>query len=285
MAPYVSLTSQRALTVVIPPIGYQRTIAHILGTLDNKIELNRCMNETLEGMGRAIFKSWFVDFDPVRAKMNGEPPEAICRCLGITPELLDLFPDRLQDSELGEIPEGWRVSSLGEHIEIYDSKRIPLSLREREKRRGPYPYYGAASVMDYVDDYIFEGLYILMGEDGSVVHDDGTPVTQYVWGKFWVNNHAHVLRAKTPMSNEHLLLLLKQTNIVPFVTGAVQPKLSQGNLKSIPHVAAPDALNAAFGTITDWFFSKKRANEEEITTLSILRDSLLSKMLSGELIV
>ena len=95
------------LPILRPPLDDQRVIAHILGTLDDKIDLNRRMNETLEAMARAIFKSWFVDFDPVRAKASGEPSESICRRLGLTPELLACFPDSLQDSELGQIPAGW----------------------------------------------------------------------------------------------------------------------------------------------------------------------------------
>ena len=96
----------------------QRRIAHILGTLDDKIENNRKTAKTLEAMAQAIFKSWFVDFDPVRAKMAGESRESICKRLKLTPEILDLFPDRLVDSELGEIPEGWEVRSLGELVNI-----------------------------------------------------------------------------------------------------------------------------------------------------------------------
>ena len=90
-----------------PEIGQQRAIAHILGTLDDKIELNRRMNETLEAMARALFKSWFIDFNPVRAKMAGRDP-------GLPQHLADLFPDRLVDSELGPIPEGWEVKTLDE---------------------------------------------------------------------------------------------------------------------------------------------------------------------------
>src|SRR3569623_223556 len=104
------------------------------------------MTEKLEPIARGIYKSWLVDFAPVSAKTSGEPPESICRRLLLSPDLLALFPDRLVDSELVEIPEGWSASTLGDHIEIFDSKRIPLSKREREIRRGQYPYYGAASV-------------------------------------------------------------------------------------------------------------------------------------------
>ena len=96
------VTYLRTLKMSIPPLPEQRAIAHILGTLDDKIELNRRMNETLEAMAQALFKSWFVDFDPVRAKMEG-------RDIGLPKDIADLFPDRLVDSELGEIPEGWKV--------------------------------------------------------------------------------------------------------------------------------------------------------------------------------
>jgi type I restriction enzyme S subunit len=111
MAPYVSLTSQRGLSVTLPPIGVQRAIAQILGTLDDKFELNRRMNETLEAMARAIFKSWFVDFDPVRAKAEG-------RDSGLPKHIADLFPDRFEDSELGEIPTGWQAKSIGDLADV-----------------------------------------------------------------------------------------------------------------------------------------------------------------------
>ena len=101
------------LNILVPPLPEQRTIAHILGKLDDKIELNRRMNETLEEMARALFKSWFVDFDPVRAKMEGRDRDP-----GLPKHLADLFPDRLVDSELGPIPEGWDVSEIGREVEV-----------------------------------------------------------------------------------------------------------------------------------------------------------------------
>ena len=119
--PFISQGDARALTLELPPLSEQRSIAHVLGTLDDKIELNRRMNETLEEMARALFKSWFVDFDPVRAKME-------CRWRrgeslpGLPAEHYDLFPDRLVPSELGEIPEGWGLRSLGSFGEIVTGK-------------------------------------------------------------------------------------------------------------------------------------------------------------------
>jgi type I restriction enzyme S subunit len=178
------------ILIKIPPLPEQRAIARILSSLDDKIEANRCMNETLEAMARAIFKSWFVDFDPVRARAEGRAPA------GMDAETAALFPDGFEEKEGRRVPMRWRLTTLADAIEIHDSKRIPLSNRERANRHGPYPYYGAASVMDYLDDFLFDGKYVLLGEDGSVVNKDGTPTIQYVWGKFWVNNHAMCLQVK-----------------------------------------------------------------------------------------
>ena len=103
----------RKIAMRLPPIAQQLAVASTLSGLDDKIELNRRMNETLEAMARAIFQSWFVDFDPVRAKVSGEPADSICQRLGLTPELLALFSDSFEDSELGEIPQGWLISTIG----------------------------------------------------------------------------------------------------------------------------------------------------------------------------
>ena len=279
MAEYVSLTDQRRMHITLPSAKSQRAIAHILGSLDDKIELNRRMNDTLEAMARALFKSWFVDFDPVRAKAEGRQPS------GMDAETAKLFPSEFVESELGRIPKGWRVGTIGDLIAIHDAKRIPLSAREREQRRGRYPYHGATSVMDHIDGFLFDGTFVLVGEDGSVVTEAGLPFTQYVWGQFWVNNHAHVLSGLGGMSQEHLFLLLSQTNITAFVTGAVQAKLSQGNLRRIPTVVPPPAVSVRFGSAHADLFARFRSNVEETRTLARARDELLPRLLSGELSV
>ena len=117
MAPYLSLIDQKRLRVTLPSIDDQRAIAHILGTLDDKIELNRRMSETLEAMARALFKSWFVDFDPVRAKMEGRAP-------GLPKEIADLFPSRLVESEMGEIPVGWEAAPLPEVLDVNPTRAL-----------------------------------------------------------------------------------------------------------------------------------------------------------------
>ena len=270
------------LTVPIPPLPEQRAIAHILGTLDDKIELNRRMSETLEAMARALFKSWFVDFDPVRAKMDGRWQRGQS-LPGLPAHLYDLFPDRLVDSELGEIPEKWRVGRLGEYIENFDSKRVPLSSREREKLRGIYPYYGAAGVVDYVNDYLFDDIYVLVGEDGSVVTESGHAITQYVWGKFWVNNHAHVLQGRHPVSTEQLYLYFSFESVAPYVTGAVQPKLSQGRMNTMPFLFAGEKVCLEFQRLIEPWFTTYRKRSGESRTLAALRDALLPKLIRGEI--
>lgn len=260
----------------IPSLRIQNEAVNILKSIDDKIALNNQMNETLESMAKAIFKEWFIDFGPVRAKAEGRRP------FGMDDETAALFPDSFEDSELGPIPKGWRVKTLGEVVNCFDSKRIPLSSSEREKRKGIFPYYGASSLMGYVDDFIFDGVHILMGEDGSVINQDGSPVLQYVWGKFWVNNHAHVLTAKD-ISNEHLFLFLKHTVVTPFITGAVQPKLNQGNMNRILFIKALPEIDAIFSKNIESLFAQIRSNRDENIYLCELRDLLLPKLISGEI--
>ena len=212
------------LLVPCPSKSYQDAIVKILTPLDDRISLLRETNTTLEAIAKTLFKSWFVDFDPVKAKAEGRLPE------GMDEATAALFPSEFEESALGLIPKGWSNVSLKEVVSIFDSQRVPLSGGDRAKRKGNYPYYGAASLMDYIDGYIFDGVYCLMGEDGSVAHESGYPIMQYVWGKIWVNNHAHVLQGKNGISTEHVMLSLQRTNIQPLITGAVQAKLSQGNM-------------------------------------------------------
>ncbi|MBA4491539.1 restriction endonuclease subunit S [Paracoccus sp. S1E-3] len=260
------------IELLVPPLPEQRAIAATLGALDDKIELNRKMNATLESMARALFRDWFVDFGPTRAKMEGREPY-------LSPDLWSLFPDRL-DAE-GK-PEGWEVSTIGDFIELLDHKRVPLSSQERAKRQGPYPYHGATSVMDHIDSYLFDERLLLLGEDGSVAKEDGRPFTQYVWGKLWVNNHAHVIKGRN-MSVEQLKLFFDQIDIRPFVTGAVQPKLNQANLRRVPYLRASDAIHSAFDATIAPLYDLVRQLNEESRTLAQTRDLLLPRLMSGEL--
>jgi len=145
-----------------------------------------------------------------------------------------------------------------------------------------YPYYGAATIMDYVNEYIFDGEYILMGEDGTVQTPDGYPILQLPTGKFWVNNHAHIFQAKQPFTNFFIYIFLKQTNISGIVTGAVQPKINQEALKGIDFPNPPIEKTSQFINVTNEFWNKIKSNIEQIHTLTQLRDTLLPKLMSGE---
>jgi type I restriction enzyme S subunit len=124
-------------------------------------------------------------------------------------------------------------TELGKVIKNFDSKRIPLSTMERSKRKGVYPYYGAAEIIDYVDDYLFDGLYLLIAEDGTVTVDGNKPMLQLVNGKFWANNHTHIIQGENEIETKYLYYALLGTNIRPYITGAVQLKLNQQNLNRI----------------------------------------------------
>jgi len=128
----------------------------------------------------------------------------------------------------------WQTTELGEIIDLFDSRRIPLSSRDRQQRQGGFPYYGAQGIIDYIDDYIFDGRYILVAEDGENLNSRKLPLALAADGKFWVNNHAHILRARPGLADDVFLLhCLNSININPYVTGAAQPKLSQANLRII----------------------------------------------------
>lgn len=189
------------------------------------------------------------------------------------------FPYVIDD----DLPNGWHEGKLGDIIEFHDSKRIPLSGKERSERAKIFPYYGAASITDYVDDYLFDGIYLLLGEDGSVVTDAGEPVLQYVFGKFWVNNHAHILTGKNGYSVESLYLLCQRLNIEAIITGAVQPKVSQANLKSIEIIIPPDFLITEFSNRVDTLFILYRNNVLQCEKLISFRDQILTKLMSGEI--
>jgi type I restriction enzyme S subunit len=138
-------------------------------------------------------------------------------------------------------------------------------------------------LMDYVDDYIFDGIYVLLGEDGSVIDSKGYPILQYVWGKFWVNNHAHVLKGKNGFNEDSIYMLLKNTNVQCIVTGAVQLKINQTNLKSLKIIIPQYDCILNFNHILEPLFISKRNVLEENQTLIALRDTLLPKLMSGEI--
>ena len=245
--PQITFTELSNLTIPVPSIAEQEAIVATIKCIEDKIECNTVINDNLQQQAQALYGK--------------------------------LFPYAVAD----DLPAGWRVGTVGEIVEIHDSKRIPLSGAQRAKmEKRIYPYYGAASLMDYVDEYIFDGKYLLLGEDGTVVDDTGYPILQYVWGQFWVNNHAHILTGKLGFNVESLMLLFKRTPVKSIVTGAVQPKISQANLRSIQVVIPPQPELDAFNELIRPMFDQIRQNQDQNKALAAMRDELLPKLMSGE---
>ena len=145
---------------------------------------------------------------------------------------------------------GWKTARLGDVIDLFDSQRVPLNSRERQERQGQYPYYGAQGIIDHIDGYIFDGRFILVAEDGENLNSKKLPVALFATGKFWVNNHAHILQGRPGIADDtYLLACLNNANIRPFVTGAAQPKLSQANLCQIQIPLPPLSIQRRIASI------------------------------------
>lgn len=245
-----------AVPVDIPEIEIQRKIVSILAAYDELIENNQKQIKLLEEAAQRLYKEWFVDLR---------------------------FPGYEETEIVDGVPEGWRYGSITDISICFDKSRKPLSSIERENQAKIYPYYGAASLMDYVEKYIFDGVYLLFGEDGTVITSDGTPMLQYVWGKFWVNNHAHVFQGKEEYSTEFLYMLCKHMKVSDVVTGVAQPKISQGRLNEKKILLPDKDLAAKYSKSTEPIFKRIRRLNDEVLMCKEARDRLLPKLMSGEI--
>ena len=244
----------------LPPLPIQQRIAGILSAYDELIENSQRRIKLLEAMARALYREWFVHFRFPGHENHPRVP-----------------------SPLGEIPQGWEVKTLGDISENFDRLRKPLSKMQRAKIKGKYPYYGAAKVFDYINDFIFDGEYLLMAEDGSVITPEFSPVLQLVNEKFWPNNHTHVLRGKEPYSTHFLYLALAEVNISPYITGAAQPKITQENMNRITFFCGTKALHQDFNQIVEPAIRQSQSLQRQIQTLRRTRDLLLPRLLSGQI--
>ena len=257
------------LPVRLPPVADQKAIADILGTLDDKIELNRRTNETLEAMARAIFKSWFVDFDPVRAKAEG-------RKTGLPKPIADLFPDSFVDSELGPIPKGWRVVTIGDMAIVTSGKR-PAERFSEPTPGAQVPLWGGNGPMAYVSAPLYVQPILLTGRVGTLgsVFRIASPC--------WPSDNTLVLLANEQQSYEYLFLQLERVDFTSLNRGSTQPLLTQSDLKCQPLAPPPESLLFHFHAISFALFARSAALTAESRTLAALRDALLPKLLSGEL--
>jgi len=283
----------RTIEVPVPPLPEQRAIAHILGSLDDKIELDRKMNETLEAMARAIFKSWFVDFDPVRAKAEG-------RDSGLPDEIAALFPDSFEDSELGEIPKGWRVGTIGQVADVTDC----LHSKKPERKDSGRPLLQLCNIrddglIDMTNTYhISEEDYqkwisrIEASEGDCVITNVGRvgAVSQIPEGsKAALGRNITAIRCKFDFNYPTFLIELLLSN---FMRKEIAAKTDDGtilsalNVRNIPKlrmVIPQKVILNKFEFINRPIRRKMERNHKQSRTLVAIRDTLLPKLISGEL--
>jgi len=168
---------------------------------------------------------------------------------------------------LGET-NGWREVLLAEITENFDGLRVPV--KETDRRPGPYAYYGASGVVDYVDDYLFDGDYLLVAEDGENLRTRDTPIAFMARGKFWVNNHAHIIRANEAADTRFLMYALRCANVGAFLTGSTMPKLTQANLNRIPILLPPPAEQRAIADVLGALDDKIELNRKVCETLEAI---------------
>ena len=274
-------------------INEQKTISHILGTLDDKIELNQKINQTLEEIAKAIFKSWFVDFDPVRAKAEGRPT-------GLPPEISDLFPDELVESEIGEIPEGWEVRNFDDIFNYLEGPGIRnwqytndetgvRFINIRCIRNGDLQLETANRIT--AEEAFGKYAHFALAEDDVVVSTSGT-LGRYAFVRkshlpLNLNTSVIRFRAIEGVSTLHFLTGFVQNQLQYELeiraSGSVQRNFGPMHLRQIELLVPPNSLLEQHQKIIDPFFRKRQLNLEEVEYLSRLRDTLLPKLISGEL--
>ena len=284
---HVTKRDLKNLRVAAPDSSEQRAIAHVLGTLDDKIELNRRMNETLEAMARALFKSWFVDFDPVRAKMEGRDP-------GLSQGVADLFPDRLVDSEMGEVPDGWEVATLAERIEVNPRRSLgkgqaaPYLPMAKMPTRGHMPHSVAVrsfgSGMRFTNGDTLVARITPCLENGKTAYVDFLADGEIGWG----STEYIVLKPQPPLPNQFAYCLARSAGFREFAIQNMsgtsgRQRVPPTALRGLPMVVPPKRLAARFGEVAGSLFERASNAGRESRTLATLRDTLLPKLITGEI--
>ncbi|MBZ0299510.1 MAG: restriction endonuclease subunit S [Anaerolineae bacterium] len=295
--PGFNLGQLRSMKIQLPPREEQRAIADILGSLDDKIELNRRMNETLEATARAIFKSWFVDFDPVHYKARGEYPPSL------DAETAALFPDSFEDSALGPIPSGWRAVLLQDYVNLikgrsYKSEELEpsstalVTLKSFERGGG----YNPEGLKSYTGPYKPEQ--VVMPGEIVVAYTDITQQAEVIGRPAIVLDDPRfetlvasldtaIVRPLLPLNIPYLYLLFMTDDFnyhaVSYTNGSTVLHLSKNALPEYEFVLPESRVLEVFDELTQPLFEKMVVNEQQIRTLAETRDALLPKLVSGEI--
>jgi restriction endonuclease S subunit len=254
----------------LPPLMEQRGIADFLGLLDDRISLLRETNATLESIAQALFKSWFIDFDPVCAKMEGRVPE------GMDEAAAALFPDSFEESELGLVPRGWRIGSLGSELKIAYGKNLPT----KKLLASGYPVYGGNGQIGYFDKFIYETRQVLIACRGAA----SGKVNQSA-RKAFVTNNSLVLESdeSTNLPFGYIKGYMLNSDLTGFVTGSAQPQVTIDNLKVFKLLVPCASVLRAFESLSSVFENRIEENDRQIICLAELRDALLPRLISGQL--
>ena len=283
----------RRLWIPLPPLPTQRAIAHVLGTLDDLIELNRETNEILEEMARTLFKSWFVDFDPVRAKLEGRPPA------GMDASTAALFPDHFQDSELGQIPKGWEVKPIGEIVVCVgggtpstsepkfweDGVHHWTTPKDFSSLQAPFLIDTDRRITDAGLAKISSGLLPV----GTVLMSSRAPVGYLAVADIPVAiNQGFIAMRPNKSASNYFLLNWCQSNMIEIenrASGTTFAEISKSAFRPIPLILPPAKVMEAFTECVEPFYSQIASSLRESRDLATLRDTLLPKLLSGEVSV
>ncbi len=291
MADYVSLTAQRELWVTLPTLSEQKAIARVLGVLDDKIELNRRMNQTLEGLARALFKSWFVDFDPVVAKAAGKKP------VGMSAQTAALFPDRFQDSAIGPIPNGWKVAAIGELVDVVGGS-TPSTANAAFWEGGTIAWATPKDLSNIADPVLIEterkitsaGLdQISSGllPKGTVLLSSRAPVGYLAVAEIPVAVNQGFIAIKCGRATPNLFVLFwvkaNMDEIESRANGTTFMEISKANFRPIPAVVPSSDVVRCFQASADRLLKRIVANIRQSRSLATLRDALLPQLMSGEM--
>ncbi|ARL97310.1 restriction endonuclease subunit S [Burkholderia pseudomallei] len=251
--------------VAFPPLLEQQKIVAILTAADDKLGVIARQIEATQTLKRGLMQTLFSRGLGTQDAEGRWVPHA-----------------EFKDSELGKIPAGWRICGLDDVVENLDKKRIPLKQADRAIRAGVYPYYGASGIIDWIDDFIFEGEFILLGEDGENVISRNLPLAFHASGKIWVNNHAHVFKAKEGYDTLFLVELLESFDYSHLASGTAQPKITQQALRQLRLAVPPLAEQKRIGSVLDSMESKIRILRDKHARYEKIKLGLMRKLLTGE---
>ena len=299
--PHVSGGQIKSYEVLLPPLAEQKAIASVLGALDDKIELNRRMNETLEAMPRALFQSWFVDFDPVRAKLDGRQPP------GLDAATAAVFPNKFEDSEIGKKPTGWKIATLGEVLSTIQTggrpkggvsgitKGIPSVGAESITGVGQFDFgktkFVPAEYYESMKKGHIRNMDVLLYKDGGRPGEYEPHVSMFGNGfpfeKCCINEHVYRLRTTERLSQEYLYFWL--TSELAFAemrakgTGVAIPGLNSTAVRSLTVLIPPKPIVDVYTRQTSPLIFRLLANAKQSRTLASLRNAVLPKLLNGQL--